>query len=124
MNFYLNKEGPPSVHHDNGEIRQWNEGRYPFKVTEDDDNDRVLVEIFLPKYLTTDLIDVDVNPLYVRFDVKGKIIQLKLPEEIEVEKSKVERSQATGAILVTCPTVYKRPRNTAEYKKEREEFKK
>lgn len=26
--------------------------------------------------------------------------------------------------MVTCPTVYKRPKNTEEYKKEREEFKK
>lgn len=122
--FLHKREGPPGVYHDDGEIRQCNEGKYDFKVTEDDDNDRILVELFLPKYLTTDLLDVDVNPLYVRFDVKGKITQFKLPEEIEVEKSKVERSQATGALLVTCPTVYKRPRNTAEAKKEREEFKK
>jgi hypothetical protein len=74
--------------------------------------------------LTTDLVDCDINPTYVRFSVKDKITQLRLPEEIEVDKSKVQRSTTTGAIMVTCPTVYKRPKNTKEYKQEREEFKK
>jgi protein TilB len=122
--FKETRKGPPPVYHDDGEIRQCNEGRYNFKITEDDDNDRIIVELFLPKYLTTNLLDVDVNPLYVRFSVKDKITQLRLPHEIEVDKSKVERSKTTGALMVTCPTVYKRPKNTIEYKKEREEFKK
>ena len=122
--FKNKKKGPPEVYHENGDIRQCNEGRYKFKITEDDSNDRILVELFLPKFLTTDLVDCDINPLYVRFEIKGKITQLKLPEEVEVDKSKVQRSKATGAITVECPTVFKRPRNTEEYKKEREEFKK
>lgn len=62
------------------------------------------------------------NPLYVRFTIKDKITQLKLPEEVEVDKSKVERSKITGALKVTCPTVNKRPRNTEEYKKQKEEY--
>lgn len=84
----------------------------------------MLVELFVPKHLTTDLIDCDVNPTYIRFVVKEKVTQLRLPEEIEVDKSKVERSKTTGCVLVTCPTVYKRPKNTEEAKKQREELKK
>jgi protein TilB len=122
--FKNKRTEPPSVYHENGDIRQCNEGRYNFKITEDDDNDRILVELFLPKYLTTDLLDADVNPLYIRFNIKDKITQLKLPEEIEVDKSKVQRSQTSGVLLVICPTVRKRERNTKEYKTEREEYKK
>ena len=74
--------------------------------------------------MNTQLIDVDVNPLYVRIAVKEKITQLKLPEEVEVDKSKVERSTTTGSLLITCPTVNKKLRNTAEYKQQREEYRK
>lgn len=81
----------------------------------------MLVELYLPKFLSTDLIDCDINPLYVRFTIKEKITQLRLPEEIEVDKCKVERSKATGHLLVTCPTVRKRLYNTKEYKKQKEE---
>ena len=122
--FKHERKGPPSVYHENGEIRQCNEGRYDFKIIEDDMNDQLMVDLFVPKFLGTELIDCDLNPSYVRFSVKDKITQLKLPEEIEVEKSKVERSTTTGALRVTCPTVYKRPKNTVEYKKMTEEYKK
>ena len=122
--FKNKRTGPPSVYNDQGEIRQWNEGRYEFLITEDEDNDRILVEIYLPKFLNTQLIDVDLNPLYVRFSIKEKITQLKLPEEIEVDKSKVERSTTTGSLLVTWPTVRKRLRNTKEYKEQKEEYRK
>lgn len=122
--FKHKKTGPPSVYNEQGEIRQWNEGRYEFLITEDTDNDRILVELYLPKFLNTELIDADINPLYVRIAVKGKITQLKLPEEIEVDKSKIERSTTTGSLLITCPTVNKRLRNTAEYKQQREEYRK
>ena len=99
--FKVKKQGPPSIYHENGEIRQCNEGRYNFKIIEDDQNDLLIVEFYLPKHLGTDLLDCDVNPLYIRVTVKGKITQLKLPEEIEVEKSKVERSKTTGCLKVS-----------------------
>jgi protein TilB len=37
---YLHKRtGPPSIHYTSGEVRQCNEGKYRFKITEENDND-------------------------------------------------------------------------------------
>jgi protein TilB len=53
--------------------------------------------------MDTSLVDVDLHPVYVRLDIKGKVTQLKFDEEILVDKSKVQRSQTTGALLLTMP---------------------
>ena len=53
--------------------------------------------------MDTSLINVDLNPMYVRFEVKGKVTQLKMPEEIIVERSKVQRSQMSGVLQITMP---------------------
>ena len=73
------KQRPPEVYNKDGEIRQCNQGDYPFKFWEDDDKDLVFLEVKVPKYLSTQHIDADVNPEYVRIDIKGKITQLKWP---------------------------------------------
>jgi hypothetical protein len=52
--------------------------------------------------METNSLNVDLHPDYVRCDIKGKITQLVIPEEILVEQSKVQRSQTTGALVVTC----------------------
>jgi len=48
-------------------------------------------------------IDVDLQPEYVRLDIKGRITQLSIPEEVIVEKSKVQRSTTTGVLQLTMP---------------------
>ena len=53
--------------------------------------------------MDTSLLNVDLQPSYIRCDIKGKITQIKFPEEIMVEKSKVQRSQTTGWLCVTMP---------------------
>jgi len=57
----------------------------------------------VPKFMETSLVEVDLQPTYVRADVKGKITQLKFPDEILVEKSSVQRSMITGVLTLTCP---------------------
>jgi len=39
--------------------------------------------------METAQINVDLHPDYLRIDIKGKITQLSIPEDILVEKSKV-----------------------------------
>jgi len=51
--------------------------------------------------MDTQQIDVDLQPEYVRLDVKGRITQLIHPEEILVEKTKVQRSTTTGVLCLT-----------------------
>jgi len=94
---------PPSVYNNEGEIRQCNQGKYKFKFLDNWDDENIIFEIYVPKFLDTSLIKVDLNPLYVRLDIKGKITQIKFSEEIVVEKSKSQRSTTTGALQITCP---------------------
>ena len=53
--------------------------------------------------MDTSLINVDLHPNYIRMEIKGKVTQLKFEEEILVDKSKLQRSTTTGAMLLTMP---------------------
>ncbi|XP_078396708.1 dynein axonemal assembly factor 11 isoform X3 [Cetorhinus maximus] len=54
-----------------------------------------------PKHMDTSLLDIDIQPTYVRVMVKGKVFQLVLPEEVKPDSSSAKRSQTTGHLLVT-----------------------
>jgi protein TilB len=71
------KKPIPSVYTPQGDIRQCNEGRYEFQFSESDDGTCILFELKLPRFMDTSLVNVDLHPLYVRLDIKGKITQLK-----------------------------------------------
>lgn len=99
----------PGVYNARGEIRQCNEGKYDFDLDDTTDPGKVIFELGVPKYLDTDALDVDVNPLYVRCVVKDKVTQLKLPQEVKVDASKVQRSRTTGKLHIEMPVVDPRP---------------
>lgn len=99
----------PGVYNARGEIRQCNEGKYDFDLDDTTDPGKVVFELGIPKYLDTAALDVDVNPLYVRCVVKDKVTQLKLPQEIKVDASKVQRSRTTGRLRIEMPVVDPRP---------------
>ncbi len=94
----LQRKEPITVYNAQGDIRQCNEGKYDFLFSESHDKTNVILEFHVPKFMDTSLINVDLNPMYVKFDVKGKITQLKMPNEIIVEKSKAQRSTTTGVL--------------------------
>ncbi len=94
---------PPSVYNPEGEIRQCNQGKYKFKFLDTWEDENLTFELYVPRFLDTSLMKVDLNPLYVRIDIKGKVTQVKFPEEIVVDKSKVQRSTTTGALQLVCP---------------------
>nr|XP_020043628.1 protein tilB homolog isoform X2 [Castor canadensis] len=58
-----------------------------------------------PKYMDTSLIEVDVQPTYVRVMVKGKPFQLVLPAEVRPDSSSAKRSQTTGHLVICMPKV-------------------
>lgn len=107
---------PPSVYKDNGEIRICNQGKYEFLLDEDILNTATMTfELKLPKYMDTANLKVDLNPQYIRVDVKGKITQLKLDHEIIIEKSTIQRSTTTGHLVIKAPIVgYKPKPNTTK----------
>lgn len=57
------------------------------------------------RFLDTSLIDVDVQPNYVRVTVKGKVFQMALKEEVRIDESSSKRSQTTGRLLIVMPKI-------------------
>ena len=53
--------------------------------------------------LDTSLIDVDVQPSYIRVVIKGKVFQLVLNDNVSPDSSTAQRSQTTGHLVVTMP---------------------
>ena len=52
-------KGPPSVLNNAGEIRQCNEGKYEFKMSESQDKTCIVLEVWVPKFMDTSLVNVD-----------------------------------------------------------------
>lgn len=100
------REITPVLNH-KGEIRQCNEGKYDFSIFEKVEKGQqvVILEIFVPRFLDTSLLDVDINPDYVRVVIKQKVFQLRLMCEVRVEESRVLRSTTTGALQLLMPKV-------------------
>lgn len=67
------------------------------------------------RYLDTSLIDVDVQPNYIRVAVKQKIIQLALDQEVRTSDSTSQRSQATGHLLIIMPKLQYSIENSGEH---------
>lgn len=53
--------------------------------------------------MDSSLVDVDVQPTYVRVTLKGKSLQLALSEEVRPDASTAKRSQTTGHLVITMP---------------------
>jgi protein TilB len=59
------------------------------------------VQVF--KHLHSSLIDVDVQPNYVRVTLKGKSLQIALTDEVKPDSSTAVRSQTSGFLVITMP---------------------
>lgn len=99
----LKPKGPPRVYKDNGKILQCNQGGYEWSFNESADKTCIIFELGVPRFMDTSLLDVDLQPKYVRVTVKDKITQLSFAEEILVERTTVQRSSITGQLVLTCP---------------------
>ena len=47
--------------------------RYEFHLTESDDDSYFVLDIAIPRFMDTSLVDCDVQPTYVRVIIKGKV---------------------------------------------------
>uniref|UniRef100_A0A9J8CH89 Leucine-rich repeat-containing protein 6 n=1 Tax=Cyprinus carpio carpio TaxID=630221 RepID=A0A9J8CH89_CYPCA len=84
-----------------GRVMNVNEPKFDFSLTEDENNC-----IKLGVHMDTSLLDVDVQPTYVRVTVKGKVFQLVLPAEVKPDSSTAQRSQTTGHLLLILPLAH------------------
>lgn len=87
------------------DIKQRNEAGLDFKWDEESKPGHVILEVGVPKFLDSSLIDVDVHPTYISIIIKSKVLRLRLPAEVLAGQSKCQRSKTTGALLVIMPKV-------------------
>ncbi|XP_055288346.1 dynein axonemal assembly factor 11 isoform X3 [Moschus berezovskii] len=93
---------------EDGRALNVNEPKLDFTLKDDEKRNRIVLDLAVYRYLDTSLIDVDVQPTYVRVMVKGKPFQLVLPAEVKPDSSSAKRSQTTGHLVVCMP---KKPAN-------------
>ena len=74
-------------------------------MDESADHTKLIFNMEVPKFMSTDQLNVDLQPQYVRVDVRGKVTQIRFDEEILVERATIQRSTTTGWLCVTCPKV-------------------
>ena len=117
-----------SMYNKEGELRQCNEGRYPFTLKEYDDPEYTYFELTVPKFMSTELLDVNVFPNFVSVRVKGKLTQIRLWEEVIVSSSEIQRAMTTGKLHITmkkfkrCDALFRV--NKREKEREEEEARK
>lgn len=85
-----------------GRLLMRNEGKIPFTFEEDGDSE-VVVTCEPGKYISTTLINVEVEMNFIRVTVKGKVLQLPLNIEVSPSLAKVQRSATTGQLKLTVP---------------------
>lgn len=86
-----------------GKPRQCDEGGYKPILNQWDDPENIIFKIKLPIYMDTSFVNVQLFPTFVSVRIKGKLTQLRLDEEILVDKSTIQRSTTTGELLITMP---------------------
>ncbi|KFQ84290.1 Protein tilB, partial [Phoenicopterus ruber ruber] len=90
-----------------GKVLNVNVPKLHFSLKDDEENNQIVLDLAVYRHLDTSLLDVDVQPTYIRVLVKGKPFQLVLPEEVKPDSSSAKRSQTTGHLVVSMPKVCK-----------------
>ncbi|XP_075271649.1 dynein axonemal assembly factor 11 isoform X1 [Opisthocomus hoazin] len=86
-----------------GKVLNVNVPKLHFSLNDDEQNNQIILDLAVYRHLDTSLLDVDVQPTYIRVLVKGKPFQLVLPEEVKPDGSSAKRSQTTGHLVVSMP---------------------
>uniref|UniRef100_A0A8C3PJL0 Leucine-rich repeat-containing protein 6 n=1 Tax=Calidris pygmaea TaxID=425635 RepID=A0A8C3PJL0_9CHAR len=86
-----------------GKVLNVNVPKLHFSLKDDEDNNQIILDLAVYRHLDTSLLDIDVQPTYIRVLVKGKPFQLVLPEEVKPDSSSAKRSQTTGHLVVSMP---------------------
>ncbi|UJR37501.1 hypothetical protein I4U23_030204 [Adineta vaga] len=108
---------------DDGRPLNCNEPKVDFKMYESDDDRHIILDVAVFRHMDTSLVDVDVQPTYVRITIKEKILQLVLSEEVNTTRSTAERSKTTGHLVIKMPKVNLKEVQTSNETKSRVEKK-
>ncbi|XP_035305557.1 protein tilB homolog [Cricetulus griseus] len=96
---------PRTLVTEDGKVLNVNEAKLDFSLKDDEKNNQIILDLAVYRYMDTSLIEVDVQPTYVRVMVKGKPFQLALSAEVQPDSSSAKRSQTTGHLLISMPKV-------------------
>ncbi|XP_051827065.1 dynein axonemal assembly factor 11 isoform X1 [Antechinus flavipes] len=100
------KEKPPrTLITADGRVLNINDPKLDFSLKDDEENNQIVLDLAVYRFMDTSLMDVNVQPTYVRIMVKGKPFQLVLPAEVKPDSSSAKRSQTTGHLVITMPKV-------------------
>ncbi|ORC93467.1 putative leucine-rich repeat protein [Trypanosoma theileri] len=86
-----------------GRLLLRNEPKLPFVLDEHSDEESIILTVDIPKFLSTTLIDVQVEVDYIRVMVKGKLIQVPLQRQIAPSSAVVQRAAVTGTLKIRVP---------------------
>ena len=91
------------------------------EFTIDEDQAReVELRLKIPKFMDTELIDIDSQPWYIRLSINGKPFQIVWRNEVKPDDGTAQRSKITGELLIKIPKLYpskEKPKETSEAKK-------
>ena len=76
------------------------EGKYEFSLDEETCPGYLLLDINVPRFLSSSLIDINVNPTFISVIIKSKVLRLNLPVEVKSNESSAQRSTTTGNLLI------------------------
>lgn len=80
----------------------FNQGGYEWKLEDNKERTECTFRLAVPKFMDTSSLVVDVQPLYIRVEVKDKVTQILWPDEMMVDDAKIQRSQTSGDLCITC----------------------
>ncbi|XP_076767536.1 dynein axonemal assembly factor 11 isoform X5 [Arvicanthis niloticus] len=100
-----NVKPPRKLITEDGKALNVNEAKLDFSLKDDEKRNQIILDLAVYRYMDTSLIEVDVQPTYVRVMVKGKPFQLALSTEVQPDSSSAKRSQTTGHLLICMPKV-------------------
>ncbi|XP_042555905.1 dynein axonemal assembly factor 11 [Dipodomys spectabilis] len=96
---------PRTLVTEDGKALNVNAPKLDFSLKDDVKRNQIILDLAVYRYMDTSLIEVDVQPTYVRVLVKGKPFQLVLPAEVKPDSSSAKRSQTTGHLVICMPKV-------------------
>jgi protein TilB len=94
-----------------GRLLMRNEAKFPF--TFDESGNEVVITLDPGKYVSTTLINLEIETTYVRITVKDKLAQFPLSVEVSPSLAKVQRASTTGQLKVTIPLAPRSGRTNA-----------
>ncbi|KAM4865566.1 dynein axonemal assembly factor 11 isoform 2-T2 [Thomomys bottae] len=93
---------PRTLVTEDGKALNVNAPKLDFSLKDDEKRNQIVLDLAVYRYMDTSLIEVDVQPTYVRVVVKGKLV---LPAEVKPDSSSAKRSQTTGHLVICMPKV-------------------